>query len=210
MTQDIFLHGLGQKPESWRETIACLDRPGPAACPDLAGFADKGAVTFERLYQGFADYTMSAEGPLNLCGLSLGAIIALRYAIERPERVQSLILIGGRDEMPRGLLRLQNVLFRLLPERCFEQMGFAKGEISQLTNSMLKLGFSAGLPGVACPALVIRGEKDSANKKAAENLARGLANAEALVIEGAGHEVNVDAPRSLGAAIRGFYGKWRL
>ena len=30
MTQDIFLHGLGQKPESWRETIACLDRPGPA------------------------------------------------------------------------------------------------------------------------------------------------------------------------------------
>ena len=57
-------------------------------------------MTFERLYQGFADYTMSAEGPLNLCGLSLGAIIALRYAIERPERVQSLILIGGRDEMP--------------------------------------------------------------------------------------------------------------
>ena len=38
-------------------------------------------------------------------------------------------------------------------------MGFAKGEISQLTNSMLKLGFSAGLPGVACPALVIRGER---------------------------------------------------
>ena len=206
MTQDIFLHGLGQKPESWRETIACLDRPGPAACPDLAGFADKGAVTFERLYQGFADYTMSAEGPLNLCGLSLGAIIALRYAIERPERVQSLILIGGRDEMPRGLLRLQNVLFRLLPERLVTGgTDLKKAELLTLTRSMADLDLTAPLPGLACPALVLCGARDRANLSAARELAGRLPGAELRVFPGAGHALNRETPELLAQVLSAFW-----
>lgn len=60
---------------------------------------------------------------------------------------------------------------------------------------------------ITCPAMVIYGEKDTANRKAAINLTSILANAEIREITGAGHEVNVDAPEKLSEVLRGFYHK---
>ena len=45
---------------------------------------------------------------------------------------------------------------------------------------------------------------DAANRKAAGELAKLLPNATFREIPGAGHEVNIDAPGELAAAIRGF------
>ena len=55
-----------------------------------------------------------------MCGLSLGGILALQYAIEHPEHIHALALIGTQYTMPKTLLRIQvccsisclNVCFR--------------------------------------------------------------------------------------------------
>ena len=70
---------------------------------------------------------------------------------------------------------------------------------------MMKLDFSDSLSKITCPTLVICGEKDFANRKAAGKLADILTNAEMREIAGAGHEVNVDAPEALSEVLYSFY-----
>ena len=72
-----------------------------------------------------------------------------------------------------------------------------KKDFIQLTNSMLDLDFSKRLKDIACPALIICGGKDRANKKAAKTLFKSISNAEFHLIEEIGHEVNIEAPELL-------------
>lgn len=107
--------------------------------------------------------------------------------------------------MPKLLLYFQNVIFRLMPESMFRQTGFGKTDFLMLCKTMVELDFSASICKVTCPTLVICGEKDSANRKAAMKLASSLEHAELQIVRGAGHEVNVDVPDELEAMLRVFY-----
>ncbi|MCM1181442.1 MAG: alpha/beta hydrolase [Clostridium sp.] len=53
--------------------------------------------------------------------------------------------------------------------------------------------------------MVIYGEKDYANRKAAIELAGILENAELQMIHNSGHEVNIEAPENLAEVLRDFF-----
>lgn len=202
----LLLHGLGQGPGSWDGVLDALGPDPGAACPDLFGLCG-GAPDYPALYAALEDYAGALPAPVLLCGLSLGAVLALDYAIRRPERVAGLVLVAPQYKMPRALLRLQNAVFRMMPERAFAQTGLGKRDILLLTASMMDLDLRNGLARVDCPALILVGERDSANRKAARKLAGLLPRATVREVPGAGHEVNVDAPRELAEALRGFWEK---
>ena len=200
------LHGLGQGPGSWDGVLDALGPDPGAACPDLFGLCG-GAPDYPALYAAFEDYAGALPEPVLLCGLSLGSVLALDYAIRRPEKIAGLVLVAPQYKMPRALLRLQNAVFRMMPERAFAQTGLGKRDILRLTASMMDLDLRDGLARVDCPALILVGEKDAANRKAARELAGLLPRATVREVPGAGHEVNVDAPRELAEALRGFWEK---
>lgn len=202
----LLLHGLGQGPGSWDGVLDALGPDPGAACPDLFGLCG-GAPDYPALYAALEDYAGALPEPVLLCGLSLGAVLALDYAIRCPERVAGLVLVAPQYKMPRALLRLQNAVFRMMPERAFAQTGLGKRDILRLTASMMDLDLRDGLARVDCPALILVGERDSANRKAARELAGLLPRATVREVPGAGHEVNVDAPRELAEALRGFWEK---
>ena len=81
----------------------------------------------------------------------------------------------------------------------------SKGEVIGLTRSMMDLDFRGDLGRVSCPTLVLCGERDRANQKAALELRAGIPKAELAWIPGAGHEVNRDAPEALAEALRQFF-----
>ncbi|MCI8816284.1 MAG: alpha/beta fold hydrolase [Angelakisella sp.] len=202
----LLLHGLGQGPGSWDGVLDALGPDPGAACPDLFGLCG-GAPDYPALYAAFEDYAGALPEPVLLCGLSLGSVLALDYAIRRPEKIAGLVLVAPQYKMPRALLRLQNAVFRMMPERAFAQTGLGKRDILRLTASMMDLDLRDGLARVDCPALILVGEKDAANRKAARELAGLLPRATVREVPGAGHEVNVDAPRELAEALRGFWEK---
>lgn len=199
----IFLHGLGQTPDSWRAAARALE--ADALCPDLFAAVRAGEVSYRALYRGFARFCEEYGAPLHLCGLSLGGVLALQYAVDHPERMGSLVLIGTPYVMPKRLLKVQNLVFRFLPERSFRQMGLPKRDVIALTRSMMDLDFREDLGQVECPTLVLCGERDGANRKAADGLRQHLPDAELAWIPGAGHEANVDAPDALAAVLAAFY-----
>lgn len=197
----ILLHGMGQNASSWDKTISYLPDTAETVCPELSDFFSEGNCNYSEMYSSFCRYCNRFPEPLDLCGLSLGAVLALNYAIDFPHRVSSLILIAPQYNMPKFLLKVQYVLFIFMPESQFKDIGLKKKDFITLTNSMMDIDFTKSLNNVNCPVVVICGEKDNVNKKAAIKLARELPNAKFITINNSGHEVNIDNPQGLANAM---------
>ncbi len=201
----IFVHGLGQDSSSFDKVLSCLGKEDRFFVPDLVDFLQGSNDGYAELYRRFSDYCNQFSEKLCLCGLSLGAILCLQYALEYPKKVHSLILIGAQYKMPRMLLCIQSFLFRFLPEQFFKESRLSKDSMMHLMKTMETLDFSSQLGQVCCKTLILCGEKDPVNKKAAKGLSRGIPHACAQVVRGAGHEVNTDAPEELAEIIRAFF-----
>lgn len=205
--KQIYLHGLGQNPDSWSKVIEQLEAAEHSMCPDLSELVQGQDTTYQNLYAAFSAMCDEIEEDIRLCGLSLGGVLALNYAIEHPEKIKGLVLIATQYKMPKKLLRVQNAIFRFMPKSMFQQTGFGKSDFLKLCNTMMELDFSDSIYNVSCPTLVIYGEKDRANKNASIELANMLIDAELQVFNGVGHEINIEAPDKLEETLRVFFGK---
>ena len=201
----IMLHGLGQSSESWSDTVKVFNDDFEVyALIYQIGFLEKYHVMIHCI-RTLETYCEQFEEPLNICGLSLGGILAMQYAIEHPEKMNSLVLIGTQYEMPKYLLKMQNLIFRIMPCSAFEKMGFQKTDFINLCKSMTELNFKHELKKISCSVLVVCGDKDKINKKASLELQQQIENAEIAIIENAGHEVNTDNPTLLGQKLNVFF-----
>lgn len=201
---NIFLHGLGQSSSSWDKTLAYLNGDSQTVCPELSELLDN-EVSYPALYKGFSDYCEKLPEKINVCGLSLGGVLALNYAIEHPDKANSLVLIGTQYKMPKALLRFQNLIFRIMPSSSFKEIGFGKADFIALSKSMMDLDFSAELERINCPTTVIIGEKDKPNRKAAEEMSKKIRVCNFEVIENSGHEVNIDNSERLAEFINALW-----
>lgn len=200
----IFLHGLGQDQSSWKETLNEMNMDLEVDCPNLFDICQN-EVTYNNLYTAFSDYCDTHSEQLNICGLSLGGILALHYAINNPPKVKSLVLIGTQYRIPKNLMRFQSVIFHFLPTKAFNKTGLSKHEIFTLTKSMMDLNFERKLEKINCPVLIVCGANDKANMKASIQLQELFADSKLKIIQNAGHEVNVDNPELLGEVLKSFY-----
>ena len=205
--KQIYLHGLGQNPDSWSKVIEQFETAEHSMCPDLSELVQGQDATYQNLYAAFSAMCDEIEEDICLCGLSLGGVLALNYAIEHPEKIKGLVLIATQYKMPKKLLRVQNAIFRFMPKSMFQQTGFGKSDFLKLCNTMMELDFSDSIYNVSCPTLVIYGEKDRANKNASIELANMLIDAELQVFHGVGHEINIEAPDKLEETLRVFFGR---
>ena len=93
----IFLHGSGHQAASWRATVSQMPAGAQILRPNLAALLEGQPARFENLCAAFARYCAKADTPLDLCGLSLGGILALAYTLEHPEKV---IRVHYRGALP--------------------------------------------------------------------------------------------------------------
>lgn len=197
----IMLHGLGQSAAAWNKTNEYLTENISPVCPELTALA-KG--DYRRLYKAFCEYCGSFDKTIDLCGLSLGAVLALNYAADFPENVRSLILVGGQYKVPNALIKIQGLLFRLMPKKSFDGTGLEKSDFISLNASMAGMDFTDKIINVTAKSLVAVGERDKANAKAAREMSEML-NCRLEIIPDSGHEVNIDNPKALAEMITGFY-----
>lgn len=197
----VLLHGLGQTAADWDGVIQRLPSSGvEIECPELFA-AGEGDVSYPQLLAKLEQRYAGASEPLRMCGLSLGALLALDFTLRHGDAVRSLVLIGAQYKVPRLLIDLQNILFRRMPEKSFAGMGLSKGGVIGLTRSMRSLDFTDQLSRITCPVTIVCGERDRANLGASKRLAELLPQAKLRIIPGAGHEVNKSAPQELAAVL---------
>lgn len=205
MNKFVFLHGLGQSAAAWNGVLEHFDGGCECSVPELSKMCGSPAE-YGKLYKAFLAYCPKLDSePLNLVGLSLGGMLALNYAAENPDKVRSLVLIGTQYKSPKALLKLQNIMFKLMPGSSFKDTGFGKKDFMSLCNSMAELDLTSGLGKISCPVLILTGERDKPNRKAALEMSKLINNSKFLEIKSAGHEANLDAPEKLWELIKQFY-----
>lgn len=205
MEKVILIHGSGHKAASWNETVSRLDCRKDVLCPELSSLLMGKEASYPNLCAAFGAYCAQAGGPVHLCGLSLGGILALDYTLEHPEAVKTLVLIGTPHKVPKAAFALQNVVFRLLPQSTFASMAFDKKNTFALGNSMRDLDFSGRVSAVQCPTLILCGEKDRANIQSARFLSQNIRGAQLQLIAQTGHVVNEENPSALAERLNEFY-----
>ena len=203
---NILVHGLGQTEKSWDKIIEELDKSNiKAKNPNLFELAKNYEINYENIYRTFCDYCNSFKEKLNLCGLSLGGILSIDYAIEYPDKVNSIILIGTTYKIPKKMFKLQNFIFRFMPKSTFENMGIKKNDFINLTNSMADLDIKSKVDNIKCKALILCGEKDNVNMESAKQLNRNIKASKLEIIKNAGHEVNTENPKELARVISKYW-----
>ena len=200
----LYLHGLGQKPNSWDRTIKETKVSDSSISLSFVEMLKGKKATYRELHAAFSEECDKEVEEIVLCGLSLGAVLALHYAIDHPDKVKALVLIAAQYKMPKKILKFQNMLFRLMPNSMFKQMGFPKADVISLCGTMAELNFGDSLHNVSCPVLIVCGEKDNANKKASKELDRYLSKSSFCELK-AGHEVNIESPEELAIVLQRFY-----
>jgi pimeloyl-ACP methyl ester carboxylesterase len=102
-TTVVFLHGNASAARFWEETMLALPADLHAIAPDLRGYGrtETRAIDATRGVRDFADdlrallqATGLGAGKLHLVGWSVGATVAMQYAVDHPGRVTSLTLIA--------------------------------------------------------------------------------------------------------------------
>lgn len=201
----ILVHGSGHKATSWNETISYMKDSGEVLCPNLFSILNGKEPTYDNLFASFAEYCNQIDGQIHLCGLSLGGILALQYALDFPDKVKTLVLIGTPHKMPKVMLAVQNIVFRFLPKSVFDNMEFSKKDIFTLEKSMKDLDFRGKVKNIACPTLIVCGKNDSANMKSALYFSENIPGAKLEILENTGHIVNEENPRALAKLLDEFF-----
>ncbi len=206
--KNILIHGLGQNYQSWNHTKIYLEENGiETICPNLFDITKNTSKNYKMLYTAFSDFCNNQKEKLNLCGLSLGGILALDFVKTYPEKVNSIILIGTPYKIPKTLFKIQGILFHIMPKSTFEKIGCSKRDFITLVNSMGNLNIAKDLEKIKCKSLIVCGAKDNVNLKNAKLLNKYIKNSKFKVISNSGHEVNIDNPKELANLIYDFWEK---
>lgn len=205
MATKIFVHGSGHKATSWEKTISYMTNNEDIVCPNLSSILEGKEASYENLYSSFVKYCNEFDGQIHLCGLSLGGILALNFALDFPQKVKTLVLIGTPYKVPKVAFSFQNIIFRFLPKSFFETMAFDKKNTFALGDTMKNLDFSDRVKNIKCPTLILCGKKDSANMKSADYLSQSIRSAELKIIENTGHVVNEENPKALADILNEYY-----
>ena len=203
----VFLHGIVAGPDSWDHQIARLPNGFVGYAPALPTprEPDRAASMLQTASDAvLTDLQDRGIDRMHLCGLSLGAMIATRFAIDHPQRVASLILSGSQVHPNAVLMRLQNAVIRVLPSRLVVPEGMSKKTMLALLRGIATVDFRPELPKIGAPTLVLCGARDRPNLAAARELAGGIPGAELHIVPNASHEMNRQLPDEFSARLNAF------
>jgi pimeloyl-ACP methyl ester carboxylesterase len=122
----VLVHGLGGAAANWIEVVRALRGTFRVLVPDLPGHGGSSPLASATTLDPYADRLAQLaehEGleRAGLAGHSLGALVALRLAVARPERVSALVLAGaaGIRSATREAERWLNVAAFVRPGRLY-------------------------------------------------------------------------------------------
>lgn len=203
----VLLHGLGQTPQSWQDQVTAIPEGLRAAAPWLHGLRPNADDRFSLAGASNAvgtELIKHGAQRAHLCGLSVGAMVALQFAVDAPDQVDRLVLCGAQIRPPKSVLWLQRQMIRATPTARLAQQGIRKDKVQQAMEILADADFTDRLAQVSAPTLVLCGERDRANLPASKLIAQRIPGAELELVPGAGHAPNTERPEEFNAALYRF------
>jgi len=197
----VFLHGLGQSVESWKEVRNLMaDYPSEAIELFPSGVSSYQEAK-ERVYQYLAQETE----PFVLVGLSLGAALALELSSYDLPNLRALVLSGCPLKLSGNILfYLQLLIFKLLPRRVFEKQGADKALMVGISEELKTLDLREIAKTCHYPTLLICGSKDKPNLSSMRSLHKLISESQYQIIPDGPHVLNKEKPKEFVEKTRSF------
>ena len=217
----VMLHGLSTSHLYMLPTAKLLAPYYRVYVPDMPGFGKsakpKRMYTLIELADMLAEW-MSVTGieKASWLGNSLGCQIITQLATRHPDCVERMILVGPAMD-PRALTAhqeigrwLHNILYEpkhLYPIVFYDFLRSGLRRTATTLQYGLQDRIDERLPHIGVPTLVVRGSRDIVvPQRWAEEVTHLLPDGQLVVIEGAAHDVNYNAPKRLAQCVRDFMG----
>ena len=197
----IFLHGLGQSAESWKEARNLLTDYPSEAIELFPSTVSNYQQAKERVYQHLAQETE----PFILVGLSLGAALALELSSYDLPNLQGLVLSGCPLKLAGNILfKIQLMIFKLLPKSFFEKRGANKALMVGVSEELKTLDLT-DIAGICpYPTLLICGSNDKPNLSSMRSLHKLISESQFQIIPDGPHVLNKAKPKEFVEKTRSF------
>ena len=197
----IFLHGLGQSADSWKEVQDLLaDYPSEAL--DLF---PSGVGTYQEAKEHIYQHLTVETEPFVLVGLSLGAALALELSSYDLPNLQALVLSGCPLKLAGNIpFYIQSLIFKLLPKRIFEKQGADKSLLVGVSEELKTLDLREIAKNCSYPTLLICGSQDKPNLKSMKGLQQLIPNSQFQIIPDGPHVLNRAKPKEFAEIARSF------
>ncbi|PKM77499.1 MAG: alpha/beta hydrolase [Firmicutes bacterium HGW-Firmicutes-15] len=221
----LFIHGVGGSHEVWSLQ---MNLGINSIAIDLPGHGQSGGKPGESIAEcaaSVADFLSALQlpRPLYLVGHSMGAAIAMTCALNYPEGLDGIILIGAGQRM-KVMPALLDALSQGKNDPGFIRMAFSPQTSSTTVEEMVKtfaavapsilytdfnacneLDVSHELDKISLPALVIVGADDKLTPlKLSQYLCSNISNCTLEIIADAGHFVMLEKPEEVNRLISEF------
>jgi pimeloyl-ACP methyl ester carboxylesterase len=191
-----YLPGGGGRSSFWRPVADRLWRYGAPVVFGYPGFGDAptdpGIVSLSGLYDALLSVLPDR---FHLVAQSMGNVLALRIAIEKPERIASLVLCavsGGVDVRRLGGAEWRTIL---QAEQPIAPTWFIEDESD----------FTEKLASIHIPTLLLFGDSDPLSPvRVGEFLRDNLPQAQLHVVTGGSHTMAHEEPDRIASVIAGF------
>jgi len=146
----LFVHGIGYTRKKWDPQIEPIVSAGYRAVRfDLRGFGDSvtppGKYVMDDFLGDLVSFVDAARlERLHLVGHSLGGMIAERYVLDHPERVESLTLVSTTSHNGRRGSAFARLMV-LFAERGFDEV-MTDADVKEEAESILEEAFGAAAP----------------------------------------------------------------
>ena len=197
----IFLHGLGQSAESWKEVQNLLTDYPSEAIELFSSEVNSYQKVKDRVYQHLAQETE----PFVLVGLSLGAALALELSSYDLPNLQALVLSGCPLKLAGNIpFYIQLLIFKLLPKRTFEKQGADKSLLVGVSEELKTLDLREIAKNCPYPTLLICGSQDKPNLSSMKAIQELMPNSQFQIIPDGPHVLNRVKPKEFAEITRSF------
>jgi pimeloyl-ACP methyl ester carboxylesterase len=137
-----------------------------------------------------------------VCGVGIGAMVALQAAADHPDRVERLALVTRQVAVSPILLSLPAAVLGLLPATTLARLGAGQDQLLALLDQVRPVDFARLAPRVHAPSTVICAQRDPVNRRSSAALSRDLPNGQLEFLPAAGPDWLAEHPHLLTEALR--------
>ena len=197
----IFLHGLGQSADSWKEVQELL----VDYLSEALELFPSGVTTYQEAKERIYQYLSKETEPFVLVGLSLGAALALELSSYDLPNLQALVLSGCPLKLAGNILfYIQLLIFKLLPKRVFEKQGADKALMVRVSEELKTLDLREIARNCPYPSLLICGSQDKPNLSSMKTIQELMPNSQFQIIPDGPHILNRAKPKEFAEITRSF------
>jgi non-heme chloroperoxidase len=233
----LFLHGLSDSCHSFETVLAHLPATVRAVVPSQRGHGDASAPESYRL----SDFASDLESLMDalaldraiLVGHSMGTAVAQRFAIDHPDRVLGLVLVGAfaalarnpdcvafgetsiaplSDPIDPAFVRAfqESTLARPVPKAFLDRVVAESLKVparvwTAAWSELIATDLTPDLSRIAGPTLLVWGDRDEMMLRAEQEiLLRSIPATRLVIFAGAGHAPHWEEPERFAALIAEF------